>query len=150
MSYIRFLAMIATSTAVMFGLMYLNTYAYEHIFYSETRAYMAIVMGSTMAIIMLGFMLNMYKDKKINIAIFIIAIILFTGSLYLVRSQITVNQTSYMKAMIPHHSIAIMTSERAKIIDPRVRELADSIIEAQRREIAEMRYLIRELESEEK
>jgi len=64
MSYIRFLAMIATSTAVMFGLMYLNTYAYEHIFYSETRAYMAIVMGSTMAIIMLGFMLNMYKDKK--------------------------------------------------------------------------------------
>ena len=150
MSYIRFLAMIATSTAVMFGLMYLNTYAYEHIFYSETRAYMAIVMGSTMAIIMLGFMLNMYKDKKINIAIFIIAIILFTGSLYLVRSQITVNQTSYMKAMIPNHSIAIMTSERAKIIDPRVRELADSIIEAQRREIAEMRYLIRELESEEK
>ncbi len=150
MSYIRFLSMIATSTAVMFGLMYLNTYAYEHIFYSETRAYMAIVMGSTMAIIMLGFMLNMYKDKKINIAIFIIAIILFTGSLYLVRSQITVNQTSYMKAMIPHHSIAIMTSERAKIIDPRVRELADSIIEAQRREIAEMRYLIRELESEEK
>ena len=150
MSYIRFLAMIATSTVVMFGLMYLNTYAYEHIFYSETRAYMAIVMGSTMAIIMLGFMLNMYKDKKINIAIFIIAIILFTGSLYLVRSQITVNQTSYMKAMIPHHSIAIMTSERAKIIDPRVRELADSIIEAQRREIAEMRYLIRELESEEK
>jgi uncharacterized membrane protein YgdD (TMEM256/DUF423 family) len=149
MSYIRFLAMIATSTAVMFGLMYLNTYAYEHIFYSETRAYMAIVMGSTMAIIMLGFMLNMYKDKKINIAIFIIAIILFTGSLYLVRSQITVSQTSYMKAMIPHHSIAIMTSERAEITDPRVRELADSIIEAQRREIAEMRYLIRELEREE-
>lgn len=149
MSYMRFLAMIATSTAVMFGLMYLNTYAYEHIFYSETRAYMAIVMGSTMAIIMLGFMLNMYKDKKINIAIFIIAIILFTGSLYLVRSQITVSQTSYMKAMIPHHSIAIMTSERAEITDPRVRELADSIIEAQRREIAEMRYLIRELEREE-
>lgn len=149
MSYIRFLAMIATSTVVMFGLMYLNTYAYEHIFYSETRAYMAIVMGSTMAIIMLGFMLNMYKDKKINIAIFIIAIILFTGSLYLVRSQITVSQTSYMKAMIPHHSIAIMTSERAEITDPRVRELADSIIEAQRREIAEMRYLIRELEREE-
>ena len=149
MSYIRFLAMIATSTVVMFGLMYLNTYAYEHLFYSETRAYMAIVMGSTMAIIMLGFMLNMYKNKKINIAIFVIAIILFTGSLYLVRSQITVSQTSYMKAMIPHHSIAIMTSERAEITDPRVRELADSIIEAQRREIAEMRYLIRELEREE-
>ena len=52
----------------------------------------------------------------------------------------------YMKAMIPHHSIAILTSERAQISDPRVRKLADEIIEAQRREIAEMKYLIRDLE----
>src|SRR5690606_13396815 len=55
--------------------------------------------------------------------------------------------SSYMRAMIPHHSIAIMTSERAQIRDPRVRKLADEIIEAQRREIAEMRYLIADLAS---
>src|SRR3546814_7149385 len=52
-----------------------------------------------------------------------------------------------MRAMIPHHSIAIMTSDRAQIRDPRVRKLADEIIEAQRREIAEMRYLIRDVSS---
>ncbi len=53
MSYWRFAAMIATSTVVMFVLMYLNTYALEHLFWSETRVYMAILMGATMAVIML-------------------------------------------------------------------------------------------------
>lgn len=146
MSYLRFFAMILTGTAVMFGLMYLNTYALEHVFYSETRAYMALLMGAAMAIIMLSFMLSMYRNKKANAAIFVGAIVVFSAALYLVRSQVTVGQVSYMRAMIPHHSIAIMTSERAEITDPRVRELANSIIEAQRREIAEMRHLIDELE----
>ena len=141
--------MIATSTVVMLGLMYLNTYQLDHVFWSETRAYMALVMGASMAIIMLTFMLNMYRDKGTNIAIYAISVIIFAGALYLVRSQETVQQVSYMKAMIPHHSIAILTSERAEISDPRVRELADQIIESQLREISEMKELIRELENSE-
>jgi hypothetical protein len=141
MSYIRFGLMIATSTLVMFVLMYLNTYAWEHVFFSETRAYMAILMGATMAVIMLAFMLGMYADRRLNAAIFAGAILAFAGALWLVRSQATVSGVSYMRAMIPHHSIAVMTSERAQIRDPRVRKLADEIIEAQRREIAEMRFL---------
>jgi len=100
-SYARFAAMIATSTLVMFGLMYLNTYRLDHVRFS---------------------------------------------ALWLVRSQATVDQVSWMKAMIPHHSIAILTSERAHIPDPRARKLADAIIETQRREIAEMKALIAELE----
>jgi len=142
MTYIRFSLMILTSTVVMFILMYLNTYAWEHIFFSETRAYMAIVMGAAMAVIMLAFMLGMYSNRSLNIAIFAGAIIVFALALWLVRSQVTVSGPSYMRAMIPHHSIAVMTSERAQIRDPRVRKLADEIIAAQRREIAEMRYLI--------
>ena len=147
MSYVRFGAMIVTSTIVMFILMYLNTYALDHVYISETRAYMALVMGATMAVIMLAFMLGMYKNTALNVAIFIGSILVFAGALYLVRSQVTVDQVSYMKAMIPHHSIAIMTSERADIRDPRVRKLADGIIEAQRREIGEMKDLIADLES---
>lgn len=142
MSYIRFSLMILTSTVVMFVLMYLNTYAWEHVFFSETRTYMAIMMGATMAVIMLAYMLGMYSNKALNIAIFAGSVIVFALTLWLVRSQVTVSGPSYMRAMIPHHSIAIMTSERAQIRDPRVRKLADEIIEAQRREIAEMRYLI--------
>ena len=146
-SYGRFAAMIATSTAVMLGLMYLNTYALDHVFWSQTRFWMALVMGATMAIVMLAFMLHMYRNRMANAAIFIGAAVVLAGSLYMVRSQATVSDVSWMKAMIPHHSIAILTSERATLRDPRVRELAGEIIEAQRREIDEMKALIEELES---
>ncbi len=139
--------MIATSTVVMFFLMYLNTFLWDHIYWSETRAYMAVLMGATMAIIMLAFMLSMYSNKAINTAIVLGAAVVFAGSLWLVRSQTTVGDTSYMRAMIPHHSIAIMTSGRANIKDARVRKMADGIIFAQDKEIAEMRYLINEIEA---
>ena len=144
-SYLRFAAMIATSTVVMFGLMYLNTYAVDHVWFSQTRMWMALYMGAAMAAVMLTFMLGMYTNSRLNIAIFALSALVFSGSLYLVRSQDTVGDEAWMKAMIPHHSIAILTSERAKISDPRVRKLADGIIEAQRREIAEMEALIADL-----
>ncbi len=146
-AYARFAAMIGTSTVVMFGLMYLNTYQLDHVFFSETRAYMALVMGATMAFIMLAFMRGMYKSQRVNLAIFAGSIAVFALALWLVRSQATVGEVSYMRAMIPHHSIAILTSERANISDPRVRELADTIIATQREEIAEMKALISELEN---
>lgn len=138
--------MIAVSTFVMFGLMYLNTYEIDHIFFSQTRAWMALLMGAVMAIIMLAFMTHMLQNRKANIGILLGSFAVFAASLWLVRSQATVDEVSYMKAMIPHHSIAIMTSKRAGINDPRVRKLADGIIEAQVREIAEMKQLIGDLE----
>jgi uncharacterized protein (DUF305 family) len=146
MSYARFAAMIAVSTVVMFGLMYLNTYAADHIFFSQTRAWMALVMGATMAVIMLAFMWRMYENRGANIAILAASVVVFAVALYLVRSQQTVDDVSYMKAMIPHHSIAVMTSARAHIHDPRVRKLADGILEAQVREIGEMKGLIADLQ----
>nr|CCD31946.1 Conserved hypothetical protein [Methylocystis sp. SC2] len=147
MSYWRFVGMIATSTVVMYVLMYLNTYALEHVFWSETRVWMAFVMGATMAVIMLGFMLGMYKKTFVNLGLFGGSVAVFVCALWLVRSQATVDDIDYMKAMIPHHSIAIMTSKRSQISDPRVRKLADEIIEAQEREIAEMKYLIQDLKA---
>ncbi|WDR01251.1 DUF305 domain-containing protein [Devosia algicola] len=146
MSYTRFAAMIVTATLVMFGLMYLNTYAFDHIFFSQTRAWMALLMGATMAALMLAFMLSMYTNRAVNAGIIVASVVVFALSLWLVRSQETVDDLSYMKAMIPHHSIAILTSERAHIRDPRVRKLADGIIEAQVREIGEMKQLITDLE----
>jgi len=144
--YGRFAAMIATSTVVMFGLMYLNTYEADHVSFSQTRAWMAVLMGAAMALVMLGFMTHMLTSRAINLGIAIGAALAFASSLWLVRSQATVGELSYMKAMIPHHSIAIMTSRRADISEPRVRELADGIIEAQVREIERMESLISELE----
>lgn len=145
-AYPRFGAMVATSTVVMFGVMYLNTYQVDHLAFSETRVYMSLVMGATMAAIMLAFMLKMHTSRRANLGIFAGSGILFAVALWLVRSQATIDDVSYMKAMIPHHSIAILTSTRARITDPRVRTLADQIIESQRREISEMKALIEDLE----
>ena len=118
MAYSRFFLMVAVSTVLVFGLMYLNTYLFGHIFWSETRTFMAIVMGAVMAFVMLAFMFGMYKNRTLNIVVFVGAIIVFAGALWLVRSQLMVQDRAYMRAMIPHHSIAIMTSSRAEITDP--------------------------------
>src|SRR5680860_371102 len=105
MSYARFGAMIVTATIIMFGLMYLNTYALDHVWFSQTRAWMAVVMGAVMVVVMLAFMLNMYKSNRANLAILGLSIVLFAGALFLVRSQETMSDVSYMKAMIPHLSL---------------------------------------------
>ncbi len=147
MTYMRFFAMIAVATVVMFGLMYLSTFAVDHLFFSQTRAWMALVMGAVMSLLMLGFMWNMHKGAGRKLTVIAAALVVLTGSLWLVRSQQTVDDVSYMKTMIPHHSIAILTSKRAHIRDPRVRKLADGIIKAQVSEIAQMKVLIADLNS---
>lgn len=143
--YVKFTLMILTSTIVMYIMMYFNTYEWDHIYFSETRAYMALYMGAGMAVLMLAFMGNMYKKTKLNLAIYGISVLLFAVGIWGVRSQQTVDQVDWMQAMIPHHSIAILTSSRADIEDPRVQKLADDIIEAQEREIEQMQDLIEEL-----
>ncbi|GEQ34141.1 DUF305 domain-containing protein [Marinilactibacillus psychrotolerans] len=147
--YIKFGLMILTSTVIMYILMFLNVFEFTDVKFSETRVYMAIMMGAVMAVIMILFMWKMYKNKKVNSMILAVSIVVFGVSLWLVRSQTTVDDTSYMKAMIPHHSIAILTSERANISDPRVRELADGIIKTQKEEIQLMNNLIDDLEKQE-
>ncbi|MDS9468859.1 DUF305 domain-containing protein [Paracoccus sp. MBLB3053] len=145
-AYLRFALMISASTLVMFGLMYLNTWELAHVHFSQTRAWMALYMGGAMALVMLGFMLHMYRDRRRNLVVVAVAAIAVILGVLMVRSQASVDQIAWMRAMIPHHSIAILTSRRADIDDPRVRALADSIIEAQTREIAEMEALIRDLQ----
>jgi hypothetical protein len=144
-SYVRFGAMILTSMVIMYGVTYLNTFQLDHVRWSEMRGFMTLLMGSTMAVVMLLFMLGMYKNWKINVGILAGAVLLFGLGLFLVRSETTVQDRSYMSAMIPHHSIAILTSERSEIQDVRVCELAVEIIEAQRKEIAEMDWLIADI-----
>ncbi len=128
--------------------MYLNTYEIDHIYFSLTRFYMACLGISAMAVIMLLFMINMYKDKKKNIATVLSSLILFVSALSLVRTQTPIGDVLYMKAMIPHHSIAILTSKRADIKDPELRKLADGIIKAQEKEIAEMKAFLKRMDEQ--
>ena len=147
-NYTKFLLMLAVSFIAMYITMYLNTYQIDHVYFSLTRFYMSCLGIAAMAIIMFVAMRNMYQNKKKNIAIVLGSIVLFVGALGLVRDQkSTVGDVLWMKAMIPHHSIAILTSERADIQDPEVKKLAEDIIKAQEKEIAEMKAMIKRLEN---
>ncbi len=146
--YLRFGAMILTSTVVMFALTYTNVFQLDHARWSQERVYMALLMGAAMALVMLGFMWSaMYRDVRANALVIGVAIIVGVGALWASRAQVLVDDDAYMGGMIPHHSIAILTSERANIDDVRVRELADGIIKAQRKEIKEMSWLINDIEA---
>jgi hypothetical protein len=140
--YLRFGAMILTSMVLMYFVMFVGSWELSHVRFSQSRIFMAITMGGTMGLVMLGWMLNMYNNVKGDIAIVVVSLLLLGGGIALDRSQATVGDVSFMRAMIPHHSLAITRAERFGNDDVRVCELAVEISEAQRREILEMDWLI--------
>ena len=142
MSWGRFAAMIATSTVVMFFLMYQLIYSVDHATFSVNRLIASVVMGCVMSVVMLSFMWKMYKGMRTKVAVLVVAALAGVILLSVNRSQAIIEDTRFMKSMIPHHSIAINNARKASISDPRVRKLADGIIESQVREIAEMKLLI--------
>lgn len=145
MSWGRFAAMIATSTIIMFFLMYQLIYSLDHATFSMNRLISSLVMGCVMTIVMLSFMWSMYKGMRTKVAVLVVAALAGVILLSVNRSQAVIEDTSFMESMIPHHSIAINNARKASISDPRVRELADEIIESQVREIAEMKLLIEDI-----
>ncbi|WP_241248985.1 DUF305 domain-containing protein [Agrococcus sp. KRD186] len=145
--YLRFAAMILTGMVVMYAAMYAGSWEWGHVRWSESRLFMALTMGGAMGLVMLAWMLQMYKNPKGNIAVVVVSVLLLGGGIVLDRTQATVNDIDFMSAMIPHHSLAITRSERAGIEDLRVCELAVEISEAQRREIFEMQWLIDDIAS---
>ncbi|RSK38857.1 DUF305 domain-containing protein [Hymenobacter perfusus] len=146
--YPRFFLMLAASLVAMYVVMYLNVYEWDHVYFSLTRLYMALLMLVPMTLIMMGFMWSMYPDKRRNALIMAGSLVLFAVVTFMVRTQVFVNDQLWMKAMIPHHSIAILVSKRATIKDPEARVLADSIISAQQREIGQMKRMLQRLEQE--
>lgn len=145
-AYRTFALMLGASFVIMYGVMFLNVDSTSHIYLSATRLYMTLLMVSLMALLMLAFMTNMYKNKKLNALIITLSISVFIASLAFLRTQTFVGDVQYMKAMIPHHSSAILTSQNAHIKDPEVKKLADDIIKAQEREIAQMKEMLDRLE----
>lgn len=146
MSWGRLAGMVAVSTTIMFFLMYQLVYSWDHAFFSVNRLVASLVMGCVMTVIMLAFMWPMYRGAGTKVAVVAVAAVLGVALLAVNRSQALVGDTAFMKAMIPHHSIAINNARKADISDPRVRELADKIIESQVREIEEMRLLLADID----
>lgn len=143
--YLRFAAMVLTAMVVMYWVMFVGSWEWDHVRFSQSRVFMTITMGGTMGLVMLAWMLNMYKNPKGNVAVVVVSLLLIGGGAFLDRSQVTVDDAAFMRGMIPHHSLAITRSERAQLRDVRVCELAVEISEAQRREILEMDWLIEDI-----
>jgi hypothetical protein len=146
MGWGRFAAMIAASTAIMFVLMYQLVYSADHAMFSLNRLLASLIMGGVMTALMLAFMWKMYQPQAIKVAVLAGGLLVAAILLALNRSQALIDDSRFMKSMIPHHSIAINNARKAQISDPRVRELADKIIEAQVREIAEMNLLLKDID----
>lgn len=145
--YLRFAAMILTGMVVMYWVMFVGSWEWSHVRFSQSRIFMAITMGGSMGLVMLAWMLGMYRNVKGNIAIVAASALLIIGGITLDRTQATVDDSAFMQAMIPHHSLAITRAERFQNEDLRVCRLAVEISEAQRREIDEMDWLIRDIEA---
>ena len=145
MSYIKFMLMMAVSFIIMYSVMFLNVDEFNHIYISLTRIYMALLMVAPMAVVMMAMMGNMYPDKKINTYIVGGAIVLFGVVLAALRTQTPVGDVQYMKAMIPHHSSAIMVSKHANLQDPEVKKLSEEIIKSQEEEIAQMKAILQRM-----
>lgn len=147
-SYRKFGLMMTCSFILMYTAMFLNVDQFSHIMLSPTRTYMTILMIAPMAIVMLLFMWPMYMNKKLNYGIIAVVVIAFASCYYMLRNQVLIQDVGYMKAMIPHHSSAIMVSQKAHLKDPETQKLAEQIIESQKREIEQMKKLIERLENE--
>lgn len=147
-NYKKFLLMLLLSFCIMYLVMFLNVDELDHIYLSLTRLYMSLLMVAPMAVLMLAMMQKMYPNKKANAIIMLSSCVVFVLSLTLLRTQTPIDDTQYMKAMIPHHSSAIMTSKHADINDPEVKELSKKIILSQQKEIAQMKALLKKVNKE--
>lgn len=141
-NYKKFMLMLVISFCIMYLVMFLNVDKIEHIFLSTTRLYMTLLMVTPMALLMLVMMPKMYPNKKINIVIVLSSLAVFILSLTFLRTQTAIGDRQYMKAMIPHHSSAILTSTHANLQDAELKELAKNIISAQEEEIAQMKAIL--------
>lgn len=146
MHYQTFFVTLLISFVIMYAVMFLNMDSTGHYHTSLTRIYMALLMVAPMAVVMILMMGKMYPSKSLNRGIIAGSIILFSMVLTALRTQTPIGDLQYMKAMIPHHSSAVMVSRHANLRDAEVRKLADSIIASQEREIAQMEAMIKRLQ----
>lgn len=144
--YKKFAIMMSVSFIIMYAVMYFNVAQLDHIYLSMNRFYMTVLMTAPMALMMLGFMSSMYKDKKLNSIIIASSIFAIVAAFTFLRTQTFIDDEAFMHSMIPHHSSAILVSENATFSDPEVKELARQIIEAQKKEIAQMKQMLERLD----
>lgn len=136
MAYKNFLLMMILSFIIMYTVMFLNVDSINHIYLNTIRFYMTFLMVTPMLIVMLLLMGKMYPNKRLNTTIITASLLILSVTVFFLRHQTFISDKAYLKAMIPHHSSAILTSKHANIKDPEVRKLAEGFTQSQEKEIA--------------
>ncbi len=144
--YIRLLVSLTISYVVMFAVMFSRVDVIDNVFLSLNQVYMTALMTAPMLIIMLVVMNPMYKLKKLNVALIVGAIVAIGLTWGLLRTQTGVGDKQFLQSMIPHHAAAILVCDEAALTDERIIELCGEIVEAQEREISEMKAIMQDYE----
>ena len=143
--YARFAIELTADFAVMYLVMYAMIATLNNFFLNLNNVYMTMMMVAPMSIIMLVSMRSMFPSRRINWTIAAVAVVAFASSFYGMRTQAAINDREFLRAMIPHHSGAILMCEQASLTNPQVIELCGEIVPAQQEEIARMKVLLERL-----
>jgi uncharacterized protein (DUF305 family) len=140
--YRRLLLMMVLSFIAMYVLMYAMVDRFADVFNSVNQVYMAGLMAAAMLIIELLVMGGMYPNRQWNMVLVAVGAVALVGFWLATRQQAAIGDRQFLRSMIPHHSGAILMCREAKLTDPEIRTLCESIIAGQQAEIDQMTGLL--------
>ncbi len=142
--YIWLMISLAVSFVVMYFIMYAMADSWINVYLNLSNVYMTGLMAGSMLPIMLATMPGMFKNRKMNIALWIASVAVLGLFWVLLRYEAGVGDRQFMRAMIPHHAAAIQMCKESAITEARVIKLCGEIVASQEREIAELKALLAE------
>lgn len=138
--------MVVLHFIIMFILMYSMVDVFENVYLNLNKVYMAAIMTAPMLILEILLMGSMYENKKaLNILLAISAVAMIIV-FFFIRQQTFIYDKEFLRAMIPHHSSAILMCNKASLEDDEIKELCKSIVVAQQTEIDLMEKILSRLD----
>lgn len=133
------------SFIVMYFVMFTMIWSSGDLVNNLNSFYMAVMMAAPMGTLMLLMMRMMYTNQKLNRLLYGLFALLFILAFWAMRAQALVGDRQFVRAMIPHHSGAILMCNRASVQDAEIRDLCfqpNGIVDSQTREIEQMKAFL--------
>ena len=131
---------------IMYLVMYTMIATLDDFYLNLNNVYMTLMMVAPMAVLMLVLMRSMYQNRRLNLIIGGVAVVIVAVAFWGMRSQAAVGDREFLRSMIPHHSGAILMCEQASISDPEIVALCGEIGKGQQREIDQMKAILARLD----
>lgn len=132
----------AISGAIMYLVMFVMIDSLNSFFNNLNMLYMTMMMVAPMVVLMILGMRHMFPSRAANLILISASVVAFFGSFALIRTQTTIGDIQFLRSMIPHHSGAVLMCREAKLTDPEITTLCQSIEQSQTREIEQMKRIL--------